>query len=131
MSDPPRTPLEIVQTFMNTIGRKEYDAALAWVADDCEYTNVPLGTVRGPEGVRAVLEPFFAPTLENEFVWRHSATEGAVVFVERLDRHRLADRWVELPVTGVFEVRDGRISLWRDYFDAPTILNEWPRAEED
>ena len=46
--------------------------------------------------------------------------------MERLDRHRLAGGRVELPVTGVWEVHDGRITLWHDYFDAPTILSVWP-----
>jgi limonene-1,2-epoxide hydrolase len=124
------SPLETIRTFMETIGRKDYDAASAFIAEDCEYTNIPLGTVRGPAGVRSVLEPFFAPTLENEFVWKHSATDGALVFVERVDRHRLQDRWVELPVTGLFRVDDGRITLWRDYFDAQTILGQWPKATE-
>jgi limonene-1,2-epoxide hydrolase len=27
---------------------------------------------------------------------------------------------------GVFEVEDGLITLWRDYFDAATILSKWP-----
>ena len=40
----------------------------------------------------------------------------------------LADKWVELPVTGVFEVHDGLITYWRDYFDAATILSAWPAA---
>jgi limonene-1,2-epoxide hydrolase len=106
----------------------DFDAALQYVADDCEYTNIPLATVRGPAGVRAVLGPFFAPTLENEFNVLREATNGPVVFLERLDRHRLATGWVELPVTGVYEVRDGRITLWRDYFDAATILKHWPAA---
>ena len=75
-----------------------------------------------------MLEPFFAPTLENEFKILSEATAGPVVFLERLDRHRLADKWVELPVTGVFEVRDGRIVRWRDYFDTMTILPHWPSA---
>jgi limonene-1,2-epoxide hydrolase len=106
----------------------DFDAALQYVADDCEYTNIPLATVRGPVGVRAVLAPFFAPTLENEFVILREATSGPIVFLERLDRHRLATGWVELPVTGVYEVHDGRIALWRDYFDAATILKHWPAA---
>ena len=50
------------------------------------------------------------------------------MFIERLDRHRLADKWVELPVTGVLEVHDGKITYWRDYFDAATILSHWPTA---
>jgi limonene-1,2-epoxide hydrolase len=31
---------------------------------------------------------------------------------------------VDLPVAGVFEVVDGQITLWRDYFDLPTIMNK-------
>ncbi len=27
---------------------------------------------------------------------------------------------VELPVAGVFEVKDGKITAWRDYFDMQT-----------
>ncbi len=114
-------PLDVVRAFLAAMARKDFDVALAHVADECEYENVPLAKVRGPAGVRAVLEPFFAPTLENEWVIRNTAVAGPVVFVERLDRHRLAGGWAELPVTGVFEVHGGRITLWREYFDLPTL----------
>jgi limonene-1,2-epoxide hydrolase len=128
MSDP--SPLETVKTFLETMGKKDYASGVAMVSADCEYTNPPpLGTVRGPAGIRGVLEPFFAPTLENQFVWKRSAVEGSTVFVERVDRHHLSDGWVELPVTGVFEVHDGRITVWRDYFDVTTILSVWPQPE--
>lgn len=129
MSVSSTSALEIARAFMKDMERLDYDAALKHVAADCEYTNPPpIGTVRGPEGTRAVLEPFFAPTLENEFKILREASDGARVFLERLDRHRLADKWVELPVTGVLEVRGGRIKYWRDYFDAQTILSQWPSA---
>jgi limonene-1,2-epoxide hydrolase len=98
----------------------DFDRALAFLADDCEYTNVPIGTVRGHDGVREVLGPFFAPIHENEFVQLRAAADGPVVFVERLDRHRLDHGWRELPVNSVFEVHDGRITVWRDYFDLMT-----------
>jgi len=29
-----------------------------------------------------------------------------------------------LPIVGVFEVLDGRISLWRDYFDIDTYTSQ-------
>jgi len=122
-----RSPADVAKSFLKLMEALDYDSAIRIVADGCEYTNPPpIGTVRGPCGIRAVLEPFFAPTLENEFrILRESAT-GPVVMLERLDRHRLNDKWVELPVTGVFEVHDGLITYWRDYFDASTILSEWP-----
>lgn len=120
-------PAQTVRQFLKDMERLDYDSALKWVADTCEYVNPPpLPVVHGPAEIRAVLEPFFAPTLENEFRLVREAVSGPLVFLERLDRHRLADKWVELPVTGVFEVHDGRITYWRDYFDAATILSQWP-----
>lgn len=124
-----QTPMAIAKAFLKAMEPLDYDTALAYVADTCEYSNPPpIGTVQGPTGIRAVLEPFFAPTLENEFRVPREAASGPVVTLERLDRHRLADKWVELPVTGVFEVHDGLITYWRDYFDAATILSQWPAA---
>lgn len=122
------SPMSVVRAFLSAMEKTDYETAMRYVADDCEYANPGvLPTVYGPAGVRGLLEPFFAPTLENEFVIQRSATDGAIVFLERLDRHRLKGRWVELPVTGVFEVHDGRIAVWRDYFNGPTILDAWPR----
>ena len=129
MAGTPATPLEVARQFMADMERLDYDAALKLVSDDVEYINPPpVGAVRGPAGIRAVLEPFFSPTIKNDFVVLREAASGPVVFLERLDRHQLADKWVELPVTAVMEVHDGRITVWRDYFDAATILSQWPSA---
>jgi limonene-1,2-epoxide hydrolase len=118
--------LAIVHRIISAIAVKDYDAALPHFTQDCEYTNLPMRSVTGPKGVRAVLEPFFAPTLENELVVLRSAVEGNTVFLERLDRQRIADGWVELPVTGVFVFRENKIAVWREYFDLGTLLRQWP-----
>ena len=113
-------PMETVDAFLGAFVAMDFDAALTYVADDCEYTNIPMGTVHGPEGIREVLEPFFAPIHENEFIIVRKAAAGPVVFLERLDRHRLDHGWRDLPVNSVFEVHDERITVWRDYFDLAT-----------
>jgi limonene-1,2-epoxide hydrolase len=123
-----RTPMETIKAFMAAMTVLDYDTAVTFIAPDCEYDNVPMGKVTGPAGLRAVLEPFFAPTIENEFRILRSVADGPVVFLERLDRHLLSTGWVELPVTGVFEVHDGLITLYRDYFDLNTIMSKWPTA---
>ena len=129
MSQDIHSPLGIVRQFMKLMEPLDYDAALKMVSVDCQYTNPPpFGMVTGSAGIRAVLELFFAPTLENEFKVLRQSVSGSTVFLERLDRHRLADKWVELPVTGVFEVREGLITYWRDYFDTKTITSQWPAA---
>ena len=119
----PQSPTEVVRAFFNAMSKLDFDAALLYVSDDCEYENLPLPESRviGPAGIRAILEPFFAQTIENEFIVIREAAQGQVVFIERLDRHLLSNGWIELPVTGVFEVHNGRITIWREYFNLPTI----------
>jgi len=118
--------LATVHRVIDAIAAKDYDQALPWFTEDCEYTNLPMGSVTGPAGVKAVLEPFFTPTISNELIVLRSAVEGDTVFTERLDRHQIATGWVELPVTGVFVFREGKIAVWREYFDLGTLVRQWP-----
>lgn len=122
--------LATVETVIAAVAAKDYDTALAHFTADCEYTNLPMGSVTGPEAIRAVLEPFFAPTIANELIVLRSAVQGETVFTERLDRHRIESGWAELPVTGVFVFRDGKIAVWREYFDLGTLLRQWPALAE-
>ena len=70
-----------------------------------------------------------APTVENELIILKESVAGDFVVTERLDRHRLPDRWVELPVCGLWEIRDGRIAAWREYFDLQTLFRQWPELK--
>ena len=124
-----QSPLDVVKAFLKAMEPLDYDKASALMSETCEYENIPMGKVVGPDGMRSVLEPFFKPTIENEFRILRAAENGPIVIVERLDRHLLKSGWVELPVTGVFEVHNGKITLWRDYFDLNMILSKWPTAQ--
>lgn len=119
-------PAALVSQFIGAIERNDPDHALTLLADDCEYDNVPIGKVIGPDAVRSMLVPFLDRYQEVQWVIHHQTSSGdlthGVVLNERSDRFRAGDTWVELPVAGVFIVRDGRIALWRDYFDRDTLL---------
>ena len=57
-------------------------------------------------------------------VLRQTAT-GNTVMNERVDRfHTGSGRQIELPVMGIFEVNDGLITFWRDYFDQGTFMRQ-------
>jgi limonene-1,2-epoxide hydrolase len=49
-------------------------------------------------------------------VHRQVASDTTVLN-ERTDRFGVKGKWSGVDVAGVFEVRDGKITLWRDYFD--------------
>jgi len=57
------------------------------------------------------------------------AATGGLVFTERIDALERAGRTGELPVAGVFEVEDGRIVAWRDYFDLRQALDAFGLEE--
>lgn len=116
-----QSPAQVVTAFLSAMEKMDFDTGVTYVADDLEYINSPGTLVRGPGGVREVLEPFFAPIEENQFIVLRKVREGNAVVVERLDRHRIPQGWFELPVTGVFEVNNGKITYWREYFDMETI----------
>jgi len=46
-----------------------------------------------------------------------------VVLTERIDTFTMGEKQAALPVMGTFEVRDGKISAWRDYFDLAQITS--------
>jgi limonene-1,2-epoxide hydrolase len=48
------------------------------------------------------------------------AAAGDFVVAERIDRTRAGEKTVDLPCVGVFEMADGKIKAWRDYFDMAT-----------
>ena len=52
MTESSATPTQVVEAFLDAFIALDLDTAVTYIADDCEYTNIPMGTVRGPAGVR-------------------------------------------------------------------------------
>jgi len=108
---------QVVNDFIAAVGRKDQDGAMALVAEDCYYDNVPIGDMRGHEKMLEFLGPMFRSKGPVEFEVLRQACTGNVVMNERIDRFEMKGKTVALPVTGVWEVNDGKITFWRDYFD--------------
>jgi limonene-1,2-epoxide hydrolase len=119
-------PLDTVNAFIAALERNDIPAALEFVSENCEYSNVPISTVTGPEGIASILGPLFSQASAIEWPVHRAVESGSTVFNERLDRFHMPFGWVELPVVGVWEVHDGKITVWRDYFDFQSYLKQFP-----
>ena len=119
------TPLETVNTFMNHIESKDVNAAEDLLAADISYENIPIDPVVGRDAVRQVLEGFLGSAGEVEWKVLSEWEVGNTVINERLDRFQIGDGWLELPVAGFFQVTDGLITLWRDYFDMGSYMSQF------
>ena len=117
----------LVADFCEAWSRRDVDEILAFFAEDAVYHNMPIDPVSGHDGIRSILDMFVPVSQTIRFEVRNVASAGDVVFTERVDRFEMGERTVELPVAGVFELRDGKIAAWRDYFD----LGTWMRQAGD
>lgn len=113
-----------VREFCVAWSRRDVDELLGWFHPDAVYHNMPLPPAEGLEAIRGVLEMFVPMAEEIVFELHHVASNDTVVFTERTDHFTNDGRTVSLPVTGVFELRDGRIAAWRDYFDLQSFLGQ-------
>jgi limonene-1,2-epoxide hydrolase len=109
-------PIEVVQRFLGALVEGEVETAVSLVADDLVYANVSLPTIRGKHRF----------TQAAQFYFRHMgfdvrvhgiAANGPLVLTERTDQLVFGRLRLQLWVCGSFEVVDGRITTWRDYFD--------------
>lgn len=106
---------ETVRAFVEAWNRLDEETIYGLMADDILYHNIPLDPVRGREAVRSYLASW--PVDEAEWELLNIAANGNVVLTERIDRFRRGDDRIVIPVMGAFEVADGKITHWRDYFD--------------
>ena len=121
--DAPDSPIEVVRRFCGLWATGDLDAIVGAFTDDAVYHNIPIDPVTGPEAIRAFIEGFLGGLDKVTFEVHHIAAAGDVVLTERVDVFVTPDRRIELPVMGTFELRDGRIAAWRDYFDLQTFMN--------
>lgn len=117
-------PIETVTAFCEAWKEADPDRIVTFFSDDAVYHNIPLDPVAGREAIRATIAGFIAGVDRIEFEVSHVAAKGNVVLTERIDRFFFPDRTVEIPVMGTFEVADGSITAWRDYFDLNQFTNQ-------
>lgn len=114
--------IDVVHRFLGRLQELDVAGAVALCADDVVYQNVPLPPARGIKAVRRQLRAMAKVGTGFEVEMVNIAANGPVVLTERIDVLRRGSFAMEFWVCGTFEVRDGKIVLWRDYFDWPTFL---------
>lgn len=110
-------PESIVRNFLVALTGGRLGDATELLDPEVTWVNGVSSTLTGSTAVLDAVRPVLDASDEVDWVVTASATRGQQVFVERRDRFRRGETWVEVPVVGVFEVHDGRIFRWRDYFD--------------
>jgi limonene-1,2-epoxide hydrolase len=117
-------PVQVVTRFCAAWTDGDIDAIIDFFADDAIYHNIPVAPVSGRDAIRATIAGFTNGVDSIEFRVLHIAVEGAVVLTERVDVFTMPGKTITLPVMGTFEVADGKIKAWRDYFDMDQFMSQ-------
>lgn len=110
------TNARIVERFLFALSDQDFATADDLLADDVAYQNVGLPTIHGRARVVKLLSGMEG-RMAFEVKFHRNVAEGTTVLNERTDALVLGPLRMQFWVCGVFEIRDGKITLWRDYFD--------------
>ena len=119
---------DLILRMIDGFNKIDLDAIVACFADDAIYDNVPMAAVQGTDAIRKTLEGFMGAASEVQWDIVNIVADGGVVLTERVDKFKVNDQWIELRVMGAFEVADGKINAWRDYFDMNQFQTQFAAA---
>ena len=126
-----RTPEEAVRGLWQALSAREWDRLGDFLADDCIYVRHARSGRRSRRAVPAT------SSSGSRWAWPSSrayenhdgllVADGDAVMYEHSETWTFATGQVfELPFATVHRVRDGRVTLWKDYWDFGTVVNAAP-----
>ena len=111
-----------VREFFAALELGELDEAMELVTEDILWINVSLPTIHGERAVRRTMVLLERMKVRFAAHIHNIAQEGDVVLTERTDIFRLGPFEIRFWVCGTFELREGRIAVWRDHFSYTNVL---------
>jgi len=107
---------QVILDFIAAARRLDMETFFGMLDENIHYHMGAKQPILGRKAVRADIEAL-GPITQMDWELVRVVAEGNIVMTERLDRSTINGRFIDLPAAGVFEVRGGKITYWRDYFD--------------
>lgn len=118
--------INFIRKFIDACVRADPDEFASYFTDDAVWWNSPWPPIKGREAIRETLRRG-AQTMQA-LPWEilHIVANGNVVMTERIDNFMLRGARINVPCMGIFELRDGKICAWRDYWDLKQFERQMP-----
>jgi len=125
------TPVEAtVRGLWQALSDRDWDVVKTHLAQDCIYLDVPVGpgvAARGPEDIVKRLKIGLEPLASYQNFTGLMVSNGVDVMYEHSEEWHWAtgESAVQQFVT-VHRVENGKITLWKDYWDMGALVNQAP-----
>lgn len=113
--------IQIIDAFIDAWNRRDADAIVAAFSNDAVYHNIPMDPINGRDAIAAAIRHLVGEMRDVRWIVTAIAesADGSVL-TERIDAFTMRGATVSLPVMGIFQFRERKITRWADYFDLAT-----------
>lgn len=127
MKLPEKANIALIRRFLDACVRADPDEFAGYFTEDAVWWNSPWPPCKGRDVIRETLRRGAQQSaLPGEVI--HIVADGDVVMTERVDRFLVGGARVSVPCMGIFELCDGKIAAWRDYWDLKQFEAQLPAA---
>ncbi len=121
--------IELIRNFIQACVRANADEFAGYFTDDAVWWNAPWQEVKGREAIRETLQRGAQRMVALPWEIVNIMADSDIVMTERVDNFLVGETRVSVPCMGIFELRDGKIAAWRDYWDLRQFERQLPKAE--
>src|SRR5262245_24290528 len=123
--------VEVAEAFWDALYARDWERVRSSFSDDAIYYDVPVGpaaAAKGPNDIEARLRLGIEPLRGYSHRDVTIIASGDRVITEQVEvwEFKTGER-AELPFVSVQHVRDGLITLWKDYWNQPTLMDAAPQ----
>ena len=125
----PEEDVAVVRAMLQRWNQLDWEGVIMSFTEDGVLHSMMAEPIVGRDAIRTRLTKLSKGVEMIDLQLLQIGAGDGVVFTARHDRFRVNGHDGELPVAGVFTVRDGKISEWREYYDHASFLRELGASE--
>ncbi|MEX6633380.1 limonene-1,2-epoxide hydrolase family protein [Hyphococcus lacteus] len=116
--------IAVVMDMVDAWNNTDWEKVVDLFADDGVLHSMMIDPITGKESIRARINHMGEGLESITLHIKNIGVGGNVVFIERVDEFVYNGHAGEVPVAGVIEIVDGKVKVWREYYDRDELLSE-------
>ncbi len=114
----------VIDQFISAWERADVEELLDFFSDDAIWQPGPMKPAKGKSALRKSILEWLQGAVGIRAEIHRQISDGGTVMHERTDHFRLGTREMATPVAAAFDVEDGKITAWREYFDMSPFVTK-------